>query len=58
MIMPGALAMAAVLLVFLWRVATTQPWSIGIIAAFVAASALLEIVQERRNAPDLPEPKP
>lgn len=52
LIMLGALAMAAVLL------ATTQPWSIGMIAAFVAGTALLEIVQERRNAPDPPEPKP
>ena len=57
-IMLGALSMAAVLLVFLWHVATTQPWSIGMIAAFVAGSALLETVQERRGSLRQPGPRP
>jgi len=57
-IMFGALSMAAVLLVFLWHVATTQPWSIGMIAAFVAGSALLETAQKRRGSLGPPGPRP
>lgn len=49
-IMLGILSMAAVLLVFLWHVTKTQPWSIGMIAAFVAGSARVETLQERRGS--------
>ncbi len=48
-IMLGALSMGGVLLVFLWHATRTQPWSIAMIATFVAGSALLETVQERRG---------
>jgi len=39
----GAVSMGIVLLVFLWSIAHSQPWSIAMIAAFVILSALVEI---------------
>ena len=55
MILAGAATMGAVLLVFLWSLAQSQPWSILMIAAFVAGSAVLETVLVRRPPTQLPE---
>ncbi len=55
MILAGAATMGAVLLVFLWSLAQSQPWYILMIAAFVAGSAVLETVLVRRPPTQLPE---
>jgi len=49
----GAALMVVVLLVFLWSVARSQPWSLAMIVAFVAGSALTETLLLRRG-PDGP----
>jgi amino acid transporter len=43
----GIISMGLVLLVFLWSVSRTQPWSIAMIAVFVAGSALAQSLLHR-----------
>jgi len=40
----GIAAMAAVFSYFLWSTAVTQPWSVGLIAVFVACSWVIEMI--------------
>jgi amino acid transporter len=46
----GIMSMGAVLLVFLWSLVQSQPWSIAMIAAFVVGSALVETFLERHGS--------
>lgn len=54
----GVLSMAIVLATFLWRMATTRPWSIGMIVIFVGGSALLESALQRQAPRDPPGSRP
>ena len=58
MILAGAATMGAVLLVFLWSLAQSQPWSLLMIVAFVGGSAVLETVLVRRAPHQPPSPSP
>jgi amino acid transporter len=46
----GFLAMATVLAGFLWTMALTQPWSVGMIALFLIGSGLIESLVMRETA--------
>jgi amino acid transporter len=45
----GFLAMLGVLVCFLWSIAVTQPWSLGLVAAFIVGSWLIEFLLHRRE---------
>jgi len=46
----GFLSMAVVLVCFVWSIASTQPWSVGLIVLFIAGSWIVEMLLARSNA--------
>jgi amino acid transporter len=45
----GFLSMALVLAIFLWTTASTQPWSVGLIALFIAGSGAVEVILKKKG---------
>jgi len=50
----GLLALGAVLTLFIWTTARSQPYSIALIAAFIAASGLAEALLMKKQSPPAP----
>jgi hypothetical protein len=44
MVATGFVAMAAVFVYFVWTTALAQPWSVALIAVFIACSAVIELL--------------
>ena len=53
----GFLSMAVVLVCFVWSIAHTEPWSVGLIVVFVAGSWIVEMLLARSDAALLPSIK-
>jgi amino acid transporter len=54
----GFLSMAVVLAGFLWSTAVAQPWSVGLIAVFIAGSWTIEVLLARRGLATGHSPRP
>lgn len=54
----GTLTMAVVLAGFVWTMARTEPWSVGLIAVFVVGSWLAESLLMRKHSDTVPTGKP
>lgn len=53
----GFLSMAVVLVCFVWSIAQTEPWSVGLIVVFIAGSWIVEVLLARSDAALLPSIK-